>query len=249
VALVIVLGAGMACVDQRAAGGSGRSAPGAGTTLTILVAASARDALAAARDAYVAARPDVSLRMSNGSSAALATQILEGAPADVFLSADASNAARIVDAGLSDGPTVVYAANELAIVTPAGSSTVSTPADLGRSGVQVIAAAEAVPISGYATRLVKALATLPGYPSGFEGRYRSNVVSREEDVRAVVAKIALGEGDAAIPIPDPAQVRAEYAGVVLRRSEHPEPSHAFLDWLRGRDGQAVLRRFGFLPPP
>lgn len=264
VVLALALGTAAACVGQPAAGGSGTSFPGAETTLTILAAASTRDALAAAREAYVASRPDVSLRMSTGSSAALATQIVEGAPADVFLSADASNAGRIVDAGLADGPAVVYAANGLAIVTPAGDTTVSTPADLGRPGVKVIAAAEAVPITGYATRLVAALAGLPGHPPEFERRYLSNIVSREEDVRAVVAKIALGEGDAAIvyatdarsrddlrsvPIPDVAQVRAGYAGVVLRRSTDPEAAHAFLDWLRGPDGQVVLRRFGFLPPP
>jgi molybdate transport system substrate-binding protein len=116
--------------------------------------------------------------------------------------------------------------------------------------------------------VVENLAALDGYPSGFGAAYASNVVSREEDVAAVVAKIELGEGDAAIvyvtdalassrvttiEIPDGATVRATYAGVAIGDyTEIPEQidrERSFIDWLAGSGGQRVLAEYGFEPPP
>jgi len=111
---------------------------------------------------------------------------------------------------------------------------------------------------------VTKLATQPGYPAGFVAAYDANVVSREDNVKAVVAKIELGEGDAAIvyvtdakasskvttiEIPAVANVPATYAGLVVKASAHAAAAHAFLTWLAGPDGQKVLAGFGFLPPP
>jgi molybdate transport system substrate-binding protein len=130
--------------------------------------------------------------------------------------------------------------------------------------VRVIAAGEEVPITRYATELVKNLAAEPGYPSDYAAAYTANIVTREDNVRAVVAKIELGEGDAGIvyvtdatasaavsvvDVPPPADVPATYAGVVIKASKHPGAAHAFLAWLAGPDGQAILSQFGFLPPP
>ena len=104
---------------------------------------------------------------------------------------------------------------------------------------------------------------MPGINAGFAVGYSANVVSREDNVKAVVAKIELGEGDAAIvyatdakastrvtaiALPDAANVPATYAGVVLQGSRNRSPAHAFLDWVAGPAGQAILRTFGFLPP-
>ena len=76
---------------------------------------------------------------------------------------------------------------------PAG---IKTPADLARPGVKVIAAGDEVPITKYATQLVANLAKEPGYPADFAAAYAANIVSKEDNVKAVVAKIELGEGDA-----------------------------------------------------
>ena len=132
-----------------------------------------------------------------------------------------------------------------------------------RSGLKVIAAGDAVPITAYATQLVDNLASDPGYPPGFAAAYAANIVSKEDNVKAVVAKIELGEGDAGIvyvtdaaastkvktiEVPDAANVRATYAGVVVKASPNQEAAKAFLDWFAGPDGQAILSSFGFLPP-
>ena len=94
--------------------------------------------------------------------------------------------------------------------------------------------------------------------------YNANVVSQEDNVAAVVSKIALGEGDAAIcyvtdaktsaqvtaiTVPADANVPATYAGVVVKASRNAAAAQAFLTWFAGPDGQAILASFGFLPPP
>jgi len=241
---------------------SGSARPSAG--LTVYAAASLKSAMEAARTAYTAAVPGVTLTIATDSSATLRTQIEQGAPADVFLSADQTNPARLVDAGLTDGDAVDFAGNALVVVVPsANPAGIATPADLAVHGTKIIAAGAEVPITTYAARVVANLAAQPGYPTDFVARYDANVVSREDNVKAVVAKIELGEGDAAIVydtdatasnrvrpigIPTAANVSATYAGVIVKASERRAAAHAFLDWLAGPEGQAALARFGFAPP-
>jgi len=135
------------------------------------------------------------------------------------------------------------------------------PPDLARSGIKVIGAGPEVPISKYAAQLIANLARQPGYPAGYASGVAANTVSREDNVRAIVAKVALGEGDAGIvyatdartgnvgtvEIPAGANVVATYGAVVTTASRHPAAAGAFLDWLAGPDGQAILASFGFLP--
>ncbi|HEY7735302.1 MAG TPA: molybdate ABC transporter substrate-binding protein [Candidatus Limnocylindrales bacterium] len=232
--------------------------------LTVFAAASLTDAIEAANSAYEGAVPGTTLTISTDSSSALETQIEQGAPADVFLSADTTNPQKLVDAGLTAGDAVAFAANKLTIVVPMGNpGRVATPADLARPGLRIIAAGEEVPITKYAAQLVANLSGEDGYPDGFEAAYAANVVSREDNVKAVVAKIELGEGDAGIvyatdaaasdavetvDVPDHANVLASYAGVVIATSGNLDAGGTFLDWIAGTYGQAVLGRFGFLPP-
>lgn len=232
--------------------------------LTVFGAASLRDALTAATTAYAKGAPGVTLVISTDSSATLRAQIEQGAPADVFLSADTTNPQALADAGLTDGGPVPFARNTLAIIVPAANPAgITTAADLGRVGVKVVAAGDEVPITRYATQIVDGLVTLDGYPADFARRYAANVVTKEDNVKAIVTKIALGEGDAAIvyvtdasaqpkvttiPIPAEADVSAIYAGVIVKASGQTVAGHAFLDWLAGPDGQAVLAGFGFGPP-
>ena len=232
--------------------------------LTIFGAASLKGALDKMKVAWEATHPGSVLRISTDSSAALETQIEQSAPADVFLSADTSNPRKLTDKSLADGPTVAFAGNVLTIVIPADNpGKISSPADLARTGVKIIAAGDGVPITKYAKQVVSNLAKVPGYPAGFESAYTGNVVSKEDNVKAVIAKIELGEGDAGIvyatdarastkvatvSIPDDANVLATYAGVVVKASPHRAAAHAFLDWVAGPDGQAILATFGFLPP-
>ena len=233
--------------------------------LTVFAASSLKGAVEAAASAYEAYLPEVAITISTDASSALATQIELGAPADVFLSADTANPARLVIGGLTYGESMPFAGNSLVIVlAPGNPGAVASPFDLAKPGLKIIAAGADVPISKYASKLVENLAALPGAPPGFETAYLANVVSREDNVKAVVAKVELGEGDAAIvyatdartsrdtatvEVPAAANVHATYAGVVVEASHNQGYALDFLAWLANGDGQAVLERFGFLPPP
>ena len=268
-ALVLMACSGAASPPASAPGSS--SAPPTASTsgapaadLTIYGAASLKGVLEKAKSAYEAAFPGSTLTISTDSSAALEAQIEQGAPADVFLSADTANPQKLVDAGLADGDAVVFAGNELTVIVPADNpAAIQSPADLARPGVKVIAAGDEVPITKYATKLIANLASEAGYPADFAAGYAANVVSKEDNVKAVVAKVELGEGDAGIvyvtdaaastavatiDVPDGANVPATYAGVVVRASPNVAAGRAFLTWLAGPDGQAILAGFGFLPP-
>ena len=249
---------------SSAAASVAASPAAASVNLTIYAAASLKAALAKATTAYEAANPGTTLAISTDSSAALETKIEQGAPADVLLSADTANPQKLVDKGLAAGSITKFAGNLLTVIVPmANPAGIQTPADLAKPGIKVIAAGDTVPITKYATQLVANLAKQPGYPADFAARYTANVVSKEENVAAVVAKIELGEGDAGIvyvtdaktstkvttvAVPDAANVPATYGGVVVKASPNLAAAQAFLAWLAGPDGQAILASFGFLPP-
>jgi molybdate transport system substrate-binding protein len=240
------------------------SASADSTELTIYAAASLKAALDKAKTAYEAASPGTTLVISTDASSALETKIEQGAPADLFLSADTTNPQKLVDKGLTVGPATTFAKNKLTVIVPKDNpARIQTPMDLAKGGVKIIAAGDAVPITKYATQLVANLAKQPGYPMNYADAYTANIASKEENVSAVVAKIATGQGDAGIVyvtdangkadiapvgVPPDANVIATYAGVVVKPSPNPEAAQAFLSWFAGPDGQAILSSFGFLPP-
>jgi molybdate transport system substrate-binding protein len=244
--------------------GSGAPSAAARAPLTVFGAASLKGALDQMKTAWEAANPGSTLTISTDSSSALETQIEQGAPADVFLSADTSNPKKLTDKGLADGAAVDFAGNILTVIVPtANPAGVKSPADLAKSGVKIIAAGDDVPITKYANQVVAKLAALPGYPADFQSKYAANVASKEDNVKAVVTKVELGEGDAGIvyvtdarasskvapiAIPTAGNVPAIYAGAVVKASPHAADAHAFLDWVAGPEGQAILASFGFLPP-
>ena len=241
------------------------AAPDLSGSLTIYGASSLKAALTKAEAAFMTANPGVTVTISTDSSSTLETQVEQGAPADVFLSADTTNPGKLVTKGLAAGNPVNFAGNLLTVIVPtANPAGIASPADLAKTGVKVIAAGATVPITKYATMLVANLAKEAGYPANFVAAYDANVVSQEDNVAAVVSKIALGEGDAAIcyvtdaktsaqvtaiSVPADANVPATYAGVVVKASRNAAAAQAFLGWFAGPDGQAILASFGFLPPP
>jgi len=260
-ALIAVL----AMAAGACSGGASPAVSSAPTSLTIYGAASLKAALAKVKTTYEAANPGTTLTISTDSSSALEAKIEQGAPADVFLSADTTNPQKLVDKALAAGSVVRFAGNLLTVIVPvANPAGIQSPADLARSGVKVIAAGDTVPITKYATLLVTNLAKEAGYPADFATKYAANVRSKEDNVAAVVAKIELGEGDAAIVyvtdaktstkvttvdvVPDTANVPATYAGVVVKASKNAAAAQAFLTWFAGPDGQAILGTFGFLLP-
>jgi molybdate transport system substrate-binding protein len=243
---------------------SGAPASAVSADLTIYAAASLKAALAKVKAAYETAYPGTTLTISTDSSSALETKIEQGAPADVFLSADTSNPQKLIDKGLAAGALTKFAGNLLTVIVPkANPAHIKTPADLAEPGVKIIAAGDAVPITKYATQLVANLAGQAGYPDQFASRYPLNIVSKEDNVAGVVSKIELGEGDAGIvyvtdaktstrvttiEVPPAANVPATYGGVTVKASKNATAAAAFLSWLAGPDGQAILATFGFRAP-
>jgi molybdate transport system substrate-binding protein len=257
-------GASPSAAPASAPAASSGSGSAAGGELTIFGAASLKGALEQAKTAYEAANPGTTLTISTDSSSALETQIEQGAPADVFLSADTTNPQKLVDKGLAEGSPVTFAGNKLTVIAPtANPAGIMTPADLAKAGIKVIAAGDEVPITKYATQLVDNLAKESGYPADFAAKYAANIASKEDNVKAVVAKIELGEGDAGIvyvtdakasdkvttiDVPDTVNVPATYDGVVVKAAKDVAAAKAFLDWFAGPDGQTILSGLGFLPP-
>lgn len=246
--------------------GRGTAASNSGTpvSLTIYAAASLKSVLAKVKETYEAIHSGTTLTITTDSSAALETKIEQAAPADVFLSADTTTPQTLVDKGLAAGALVRFAGNELTLIVPeANPAGISKPFDLAKPGIKIVAAEDSAPISKYAEQLIDNLAMQPGAPAGFQATYAANVVSREDNVAAVVAKIELGEGDAGIvymtdakasgkvkpiAVPDAANVSATYGGVVVKATTAGAAADAFLQWLTGSDGEAIFASFGFLPP-
>jgi molybdate transport system substrate-binding protein len=254
-----------ASVAPASAAPASEAAPSvASAELTIFGGASLKGVLEQAKTAYEAANPGTTITLSTDSSSALETQIEQGAPADVFLSADTTNPQKLVDGGFADGEAVVFAGNKLTVIVPTDNPAgIATPADLAKPGLTIIAAGDEVPITKYATQLVDNLGKETGYPADFAAAYAANVASKEDNVKGIVTKIELGEGDAGIvyvtdakasdtvttiDVPDTANVPATYAGTVVKASDDAAAARAFLDWFAGPDGQAILSTFGFLPP-
>lgn len=235
--------------------------PTSPTEVQIYAAASLTSALDKVKAAYEAANPGIALTISTDSSTALETKIEQGAPADVFLSADTANPQQLVDKGLASGSMTLFAGNELTVILPTGNPAgINSPTDLARSGVKVIACTDGVPIQKYTAQWLDKVKALPAYGADFPARYAANVVSREDNVSGIVTKVGLGEGDAGIvyvtdakasdkvamvDIPDAENVPAAYGGVVVRASRNQAAAAAFLAWLAGPEGQAILATFGF----
>jgi molybdate transport system substrate-binding protein len=231
----------------------------------VYAAASLTDGFEDLRTPWASRHPGSELILSFDASSALRAQIEEGAPADILASADPKNAQTLLDGCLARGPITPFAGNALVIVVPTDDpAAISSPADLARPGVRVVGAGSEVPITRYMTEVIERLAAIPGYPVDFAAAVAANTVSEEDNVRAVLTKIELGEGDAAIvyqtdarssdavatiEIPDAANVPAIYAAVTVGGSDQPQLAADFLGFLTGPEAQAVLASYGFLPPP
>lgn len=195
-----------------------------------------------------------SARMSFAGSDTIAAQIVEGAPIDVFVSADASHVGTLADAGLVDHLTPI-ASNALTIIVPkANPAHISRAADLARPGVKLVLAQATVPAGRYARHAL----TRMGLAAAL-----GNVVSNEDAVTGVVAKVRLGEADAGIvyvtdatmaaadvtpiAIPTVAQPSIVYMAAVVRATRRRPAAEALVAKLAGAEGQAALGAAGFRP--
>jgi molybdate transport system substrate-binding protein len=245
-----------ACSDDGPTANSASAQEGG--DLTVSAASSLTDAFTEIGNAFETANPRATVTFNFGPSDGLAGQIDEGAPVDVFASASPT----WMDSVQDDGPGVTdradFAQNRLAIIAPAENPAgIENLNDLTEDGVQLVLAAEGVPAGDYAREIFE--------NAGISEAALANVVSNEEDVKAVITKVMSGEADAGIgyvtdvtpdvsdqvtliPIPDEVNVVATYLIAVVNGSQEADLAQGFVDFVLG-DGQQTLAEYGFLPPP
>ena len=233
------------------------SSDGATDDLTVFAAASLRDVFRELERAWEAERPGSDLTIAYDGSNVLAAQIREGAPADVFASADLVRPRQLLETGDASGDLRAFARNRLALVVPRDGDAVRTAVDLALPGVRIVAAGPGVPVTAYAEEAIAQLARTTPDAATFAAAVAANTVSREDNVRAALAKVELGEGDAAIvyhtdaassdgvrelPLPADVDVTAEYGAVV---TSDRAVATDFLDWLSGPTASQLLTEAGF----
>ncbi|MCC6382243.1 MAG: molybdate ABC transporter substrate-binding protein [Dehalococcoidia bacterium] len=228
--------------------------------ITVFAAASLTDAFKAIGTAFSAANPKASVTFNFAGSSALATQINEGAPADVFASADDANYRLVAAKGTID-PQAIFATNVPVIVAPSSGSPVSSFEDLAKRGVKLVLAAPSVPIGNYARQIFTNASTEGGAGADFSTKVLANLKSNETDVKSVLAKIQVGEGDAGvvyktdaaiaggqvrtIAIPEKYNIVAQYPIGATKGSGNVAAARAFVAFVLSDAGQTILARHGF----
>jgi molybdate transport system substrate-binding protein len=233
-------------------------------SLLVFAAASLTDAFSAIATEFQAQNPNVEILFNFASSADLATQLAEGAPADVFASANNSQMNNARDAGRIAGNPRTFVKNRLVLIVPTDNpANITSLQDLDNEGVQVLLAAEGVPVRDYTNTMLDRLASDPAYGEAYRTAVLANVVSEEENVRQVAAKIALGEADAgivyvsdvtpdisdsvmAIGIPDTLNTIASYPIAITNDSAQAELAQAFVDFVLSDTGQDSLVAWNFI---
>lgn len=235
-------------------------------TVTVFAASSLTDAFKAVAASFEQAHPGVRVALNFGASSALAAQLEQAAPADVFASADSASMQRAVDRALIEGGAVTFARNLPVVVVPADNRAgIATPRDLARPGVKIVLAGPEVPIGGYARQIIDRLAADPAYGAAFRDAALKNVVSNEANVRAVLTKVELGEADAGVvyrtdalaagarvktvALSDAANVIASYPIALVKAAKNRAAAAAFLAYVTGPEGQRALRAAGFDASP
>ncbi len=232
------------------------------TELVVMAASSLTDAFNELADAFELANPNVEVLPNYASSSSLATQIVEGAPADVFASANFTQMNVAVDAQRIEGEPTAFLTNRLTIIVPADNPAgLETYADLGNLGVALVLAAPDVPVRDYSNQAIALMGDADWQAAVF-----ANLVSEEPNVRQVATKVSLGEADAGIvytsdvtpdiassvlqiAIPDEMNVIASYPIAVVKDAPAGDVAQAFVDFVLSPEGQAILAKWGFGPRP
>jgi len=198
---------------------------------------------------------DANARYSFAGSDALAAQIREGAPADVYAAASSKYPQELYEDGLVEEP-VTFASNRLVLIVPADNpAAIETVGDVTAPGTKLVLAAEGVPVGDYTRTVLGEL--------GVEDAL-ANVVSYEDDVKGVVAKVSIGEADAGfvyatdaaaagsavrvVELPESSQPPIEYQIAVVARSEHADAAEAFVQKVLSEQGREALRAAAFVLP-
>jgi molybdate transport system substrate-binding protein len=254
VPLAVLALAGCAASSDDAGGAGTASSAASGSelsgTLTVFAAASLTDVFTDLGDRLEKANPELDVRFNFAGSSALATQITQGAPADVFASANQPQMKVVTDAGLEDGDPQVFTENVLQIAVPRGNpGHVSGLADFANPDLTLAVCAPNVPCGAAATKVFQA-AGITAVPD-----------TEEEDVRAALTKVELGEVDAAlvyasdvvsagdkvkgIDFPEAEQAINEYPIATLKAAANPDAAQAFVALVLSAAGRTALEDAGF----
>lgn len=220
--------------------------------LTVFAAASLSGAFTEIAADFEAATPGVSVRLSVDGSRGLADQIVGGAPADVFASADVHTMDRVASAGLLVGEPVPFATNVLTLITPPGNPAGVSGLDSSLDGVRLVTCADGVPC-GSAARELAGAAGVELRPVSEESAVtdvRGKVTSGEADAGIVYVTDALAVADAVeqIPIAGADTAATVYPIGVLDRATDPGLAQRFVDAVTGPAGREVLAAYGFGAP-
>lgn len=236
--------------------------PAFSATLTVFAASSLAEPFTELGKRFSAAHPGTSVEFNFAGSQVLRTQIEQGAPADVYASADLVQMNALQSAHRVEVPCV-FAHNSLLVVTPAFGARVRALKDLAAPGVRLVLAGETVPAGRYADQVLETMNASGRFGSGYRRRVLANVVSREPNVRSVLSKVMLGEADAGVvyvtdaatargkvkvlPIPTMFNATATYPVAVVADSKQKALAGAFVRMLRSAEGKRILARHGFRP--
>ena len=242
----------LAACDTSAGSSTTPSSTRLGGNISVFAAASLTASFNKLGTSFESANPGLTVKFNYAGTPTLVTQIEQGAPADVFASADSTNMTKLTNDGFASGTSRVFAHNQLEIVVaPGNPKGITGLADLSKSGVIYISAGPTVPAGAYALQALKA--------AGVTVTPRS----LETSVTAVISKIELGEADAGIvyttdvtaaggkvagvAIPAADNVIATYPIVAVKGSSNLAAANAFIAYVLSTAGQSTLASFGFLP--
>lgn len=231
-------------------------------SLTVFAAASLTDAFTEIGAAFDAANPGVTTIFNFAGSQALRTQIEEGAPVGVFASANGKEMETLVTGAFVGADAAqVFLSNKLVVILPADNpATLEKLKDLANPGIKIVFAAEEVPVGKYARQALDLMDA--SFGAGYKDKVLANIVSNEDNVKQVVAKVQLGEADAgivyvsdavaapelkSIEIPTELNVIAKYPIAPLVKSENADLAVKFIEYVLSAEGQAVLAKWGFVP--
>jgi molybdate transport system substrate-binding protein len=232
----------------------------------VFAAASLTEAFTQIGEDFQAANPDTTVIFNFAGSQQLAQQLAQGAPADIFASANPRQMEVAIAAGrVVSGTQQIFVRNRLVAITPADNpGAVNTLQELTKPDLKIVLAAEDVPVGGYSRDYLDKATANPNFGSEYQDGVLANVVSYEESVKSVLTKVALGEADAGIvyssditpdqadqvqqiEIPDELNTIATYPIAVVDDTAQPEPAQAFIDYVLSADGQTILGAHGFIP--
>lgn len=235
------------------------------TTLLILAAASLSESFVEIGLVFEKSHPGVHVIFNFAGSQQLAQQIVQGAPADVFASANQKHMDVVISDGrIQKGSDQPFANNRLIVILPnENHADILTLQDLAKPGLRLVVAAEEVPVGLYSQEFLSRTVLDASFDPDYKEKVMANVVSYENNVKAVVSKVILGEADAGIvytsdssennaknilqlPIPDNLNVTAVYPIAPLKDSHHPMLTKAFIDFVISPEGQEILARHGLI---